>query len=217
MRGKYREFAWVGAALVATAMLGLFCVEATAQTSLPAARPALQQRALQAIIAFTTLGMIYVVLFAIGVGVLAIQLWARVMFPNRTAAVLRALEGTAWKRFVVGLVNFAFLFALFLCFSKIRWLGWLAGLVGILMLALIFLGLLGMAERLGERIESRAGWMPNPITSILIGWPVLYLVALVPLLGWALSVYLFLSGMGAAVLSFIGEPRTAPREPAGTP
>ncbi|NOZ21132.1 MAG: hypothetical protein GXP25_08580 [Planctomycetes bacterium] len=155
-----------------------------------------------------------IIVLSIGVGGLAIQLWARVTFPQRTAAILKALEEKRWKLFLVGLVNVSFLFFLSYGFAQVRWLQWLAMLIATVLLAVVFLGLLGKAERLGARILDEAGRMPTPVGSILVGWPVLYFVAIIPFLGWALFLYLIISGTGAVVLSLIGNTRTPTEEPA---
>ncbi|MEW6360197.1 MAG: hypothetical protein AB1696_27935 [Planctomycetota bacterium] len=145
-----------------------------------------------------------IIIFSIGVGGLAIQLWARITFPQRTEAILMALDGKRWKLFLVGLVNLAFLSLFFYGFAQVRWLQWLALLVGMVLLAIVFLGLLAKAERLGARILQQAGRTANPVTSVLVGWPVLYFVVIIPLLGQALLLYLIVSGAGAVVLSLVG-------------
>ncbi|MBU0718139.1 MAG: hypothetical protein KJ749_07825 [Planctomycetes bacterium] len=219
MRGKGRYLFVIGVSLLAAAAWASFCVQVFAQSSDTAAawRPIAQKRVVQAILAFTTLGMCFIAALGAGIGGLALQLWARTTFPKRTAAVLTALEEKRWKSFLVGLVNLTFLGALFAVCANVRVLGSLAIVTVVVAFAFVFLGLLGRAERLGTRILTAAGRTPNSVANILVGWPVLYFVVLslvlIPLLGWALLLYLLLSGTGAAVLSLVAERKAPPAGP----
>lgn len=211
MRARDRRLLLVGAALPILALSVLLCAQAFAQTPEPASswRPIAQKRVVQAVLMFTTLGMFSIGALAVGAGGLALQLWARVTFPGRTAAVLAALEEKRWKSFLVGLVNLTFLGALFAACANIPVLGWLAIIIAVAIFAFVFFGLLARAERLGTRVLTAAGRTPNPVAGVLVGWPVLYFAVLslvfIPLLGWALLFYLLVSGAGAVVLSLLGE------------
>jgi len=79
--------------------------------------------------------------------------------------------------------------------------------VAIAMLALLsllaFMGLTAKAENLGMRIARAGGRETSPIIGLVIGWPAMVGMLLVPFVGWALVGYLLVSGVGATVLSFL--------------
>ncbi len=85
-----------------------------------------------------------------------------------------------------------------------------AGLALLLSLVAVALaGAAGLARHLGRRLPSPAD-ADRPWKAVIRGWAVLYLAALLPILGWFVLLPLaLLSGVGAAVLSAV-RPATAP-------
>jgi hypothetical protein len=56
---------------------------------------------------------------------------------------------------------------------------------------------------------------PNTVANLAIGWWVLYLVGIIPIVGWILFAYWATSGIGAVLVSLFGRSKRTPSGPEG--
>jgi hypothetical protein len=91
--------------------------------------------------------------------------------------------------------------------------GGLPGLLGLLILlafsAVGILGLAGKAQSLGSQLLTLADRRPNPVANLAVGWPMLFLVGTIPVVGWVIFGYWTLSGVGAVMVSLFGKGKAA--------
>ena len=143
----------------------------------------------------------------IALGGLGLQTAYRATFVKRSDRVAKAASGGPVKCFALGLVNSALLFVLIAVTGDAVPA---ATLVLILLSGLLlFMGLAAKAENLGARVALVAGYECNPVIGLVIGWPTIVCILLVPVVGWWVVLYLAVAGVGAVVLSFLGNGRTA--------
>jgi hypothetical protein len=135
----------------------------------------------------------------------ALFLVLETLFPRLVARTHDAAEAMPGRAFLLGLVNFLFLFALLAVLSalgenlRIGALQLLALLVLALLLILLTFGLAGVAQLLGARLAPERG----PLARTLWGAAALTLACLTPFLGWfGLLPYTALLGLGAFILSW---------------
>jgi len=196
--------------------LSLWQSELLAQAARTA--PAMQRKALGMFTFTMGLIMLGLVMVIVGIAALGLQIWGRILLGNRYDSALRALADYSRTRlFLLGLVNLALPLILVAVFGRLGVTS--AGVVRIaakllllcFMALLMFLAALGFgvqSERLGRKILSLEGGKDSPIRSIALGWLIIYPLILVPILGWAILIYLMASGCGAVVMSMFSAGRS---------
>ncbi len=134
----------------------------------------------------------------------------RSTFVRRSQLAMQAAESAPVKSFVLGLANAALLLVL----ANLAGRAWPpAALAPVALLVLLGLaGIAAKAEILGRRIAQTAGWSADPIASLLIGWCAMVGISIIIWLGWIVAAYLVISGMGAALLSFVRPDEAAESE-----
>ena len=136
-------------------------------------------------------------ILVLGPCILALQLAARVTFPtfcNKAAAI--ADEGK-WRSLLLGMPHVAVLLLFGLALGD-KSPAVACVLLGLLLL-LLFFGCVAKSEALGARVLRQTGRDATSVTSILVGWPVIFLAGLIPVFGWAMLLYILLSGAGVAL------------------
>jgi len=168
-----------------------------------------------------TLGgqLIFRFVIATAVGSAALMLLAAALAPARVARAEQALRSGRWKVVIVGVISVALLLLLgtalgnaakgggkgpaVLAVGVLGFLAWL-GVHGLAATARIV-----GASLLGDAEGTQSAWRV-----VGVGAAVVAGCLLVPLFGWAVFVYLFCRGVGAATLAlFSGTAATPPPEP----
>ena len=146
----------------------------------------------------------------ISLGGLGLQAAYRATFVRRSDLVTAAAVTSPVKCAIVGFVNSALLLTIMAASGeKLPGLGFAGALV---LAVLMFLGVTVKSENLGVRIARAAGRECSPIVGLVIGWPAIVCILLVPVVGWLVVAYLLVSGVGAVFLSFVGGRRSEAKE-----
>jgi len=180
----------------------VLCLVAISASDAQAAGKSPAQKQKEAQMAMIGVLMALPIAAIIAVGGLGLQAAYRATFVRRSDLVAKAASAGPVKCFVLGLVNTALLLAVM---AKAGDPAPAVAMILMLLLGLLlFMGLTAKAENLGARIALVAGYECNPIIALVIGWPTIVCLLLVPVLGWAVVLYLAVAGVGAVVLSFLG-------------
>ena len=154
------------------------------------------------------------VLVLSGFALFAFLLLIVITFPKTVVRVREGMEGRPVFSFFLGLGNV--LFALLLVGALANGGeggGILACLILLAFLLLVVFGLSGRAQTLGARAMVLAERKPNAVANLAIGWWVLFLVGIIPIVGWVLFAYWATSGVGAVLVSIRGKSRPRTMEP----
>lgn len=127
--------------------------------------------------------------------------------PNLTERVDKAMHASRIKCFVLGAASFAVLGTL-LHVSQ--------GKLAILALPVLAVGtawgLCGVCEDLGRRAWMLSSRDAGRLARVSLGWPILYFLGLIPVVGWVVVAVLSLSGLGAFFIAlFSGAAKPTPR------
>jgi hypothetical protein len=134
-----------------------------------------------------------------------------VTFPATVKRVREGAESRPWFAPFLGGVNVLFTGLLVTALGQTgNGAAGLAGLVVVLAFAgVAVLGLSGKAQTLGARVLATAERRPNPMTNLAIGWPMLFLVGIIPVVGWVLFAYWTVSGVGGVLVTLFGKSKHA--------
>jgi hypothetical protein len=163
--------------------------------------------------ATTLLAGISVVVIS-GFALFAFLLLIVIAFPQTVGRVQEGMENRPVFSFFLGFANV--LFALLLVGALANGGGGggiLACLILLAFLLLVVFGLSGRAQTLGARAMVLAERKPNAVANLAIGWWVLYLVGIIPIVGWVLFAYWATSGVGAVLVTALGKSGHRPSEP----
>lgn len=152
---------------------------------------------------------------ATAAGTLGFLLLAVALAPARVARAEQLLRQARWKSVVVGVLSALVLLALaFMLVAAARGGGPALAILGVILLGfLIWLavhGLAGLARQIGRRLCGAGEWSDWRLVGA--GGLPLCAALLIPLFGWALFIYFFCRGVGAATLALFapgGESRPA--------
>jgi len=158
---------------------------------------------------------------------LGVQVWMRVTFPDRCELIAeRAAAVSRLKAVVAGLVNLFFLVVLCILFGKLAARKGMpvAKALGVVLcvcslaalISVVCAGLAAHSERLGRRLLQLEGAKEGPVRSIILGWLVISFLALVPIVGWAVVLYMIVTGAGMVMLSFLWQRKAGPEAAAET-
>jgi hypothetical protein len=141
-----------------------------------------------------------------GLSLFALQILLLVTMPAAVERVQAAVETKRLFSFVLGLVNTIF----FLLLSGVLAHagpggGLLSAVFFFAFLFLVLFGLSGKALQIGGRTGALAGFGPNPLLNLTLGWWTIFFVSLIPFVGWVLALYWGISGVGAVILGTIGD------------
>jgi hypothetical protein len=137
-----------------------------------------------------------------------------VTFPATVKRVREGSEARPWFAPFLGGVNA--LFAGLLVAALAQTGNGIAGIAGIAVIVafagVAVLGISGKAQTLGARVLAIAERRPNPVANLAIGWPMLFLVGIIPVVGWVLLAYWTVSGVGGVLVTLFGKskPGTPP-------
>ncbi|MHC4597791.1 MAG: hypothetical protein ACYS47_02185 [Planctomycetota bacterium] len=154
------------------------------------------------------------VLVLSGFALFAFLLLIVIAFPQTVVRVQEGMETRPTFSFFLGLANV--LFAMLLVGALANGGhggGIMACLILLAFLLLVVFGLSGRAQALGARAMVLAERKPNAVANLAIGWWVLYLVGIIPIVGWILFAYWATSGVGAVLVSIFGKKRPRLNEP----
>ncbi len=161
------------------------------------AGPGADKKAQQTVIVLWTALPFVALLVSAGLGAFMTY---RATFTRRSERVLRAAGSSPIKSFILGAANTALLLIVSAALGEGA--PAIAALFMALLLLLAFMGLAAKAESIGARIAKAAGRECSAITAILIGWPTLVGILIIPFIGWGIVIYIAVCGVGAAILSF---------------
>ncbi|HTX58118.1 MAG TPA: polymer-forming cytoskeletal protein [Verrucomicrobiae bacterium] len=140
------------------------------------------------------------------------------IFPVRTRIALDRLERHPGLAVVAGLIGWVAVLplALLLCISLI--LIPLVPVEGVLLIAGVFLGKAALSLLVGRRMCEviNPAATPSPFAALIVGLALLTLAELVPFVGILVTLFIGLVGLGAAILSFVGDHLIAPPGVAGS-
>lgn len=144
------------------------------------------------------------ILCAMGWGLLAFVL---AVSPNLSERVGKSMHASRLKCLVIGVGAFLFLGSL-VAVSQQK--------LAIVVLPVLVVGsawgLCGVCEDLGRRAWMLTTRDTGRLARVSLGWPILYFVGLIPIVGWFLFAVLSFCGLGAFFIAlFSGAARTAPR------
>lgn len=180
----------------------VLCLAALSASDADAAGKSPGQKKKQAQMALIGLLTLLPAAAIIALGGLGLQTAYRATFVKRSDRVVKAASGAPAKCFALGLVNSAVLFVLMAAAGEPAPV--IAMILAVLSGLLLFMGLTAKAENLGARVALVAGYECNPVIALVIGWPTIVCMLLVPVVGWCVVLYLAVAGVGAVVLSFFG-------------
>jgi len=152
------------------------------------------------------------------VGTLGLLLLAAALASARVARAERLLRQARWKSVIVGILTAVVLLALaFMLGAAARTGGPVPAILGVVILGfLIWLaahGLAGLARLVGRRLCGEGEWSQWRLVGV--GGLPICATLLIPLFGWALFIYFFCRGVGAATLALFGVGPALPAEPSG--
>lgn len=138
-------------------------------------------------------------------------------YVERARGVMRRWPG---RSFLLGLVNFAFFFAVALLanaeFAPVQLIGALSVLIALPIL--LTAGLLAAAGVAGERIWRQLASKPASLLgSLAIGVLMMNLTLLAPIVGWMLFLGLVFTGLGAFIIATFHRKQTRPEISADEP
>jgi len=141
------------------------------------------------------------------IGTLGLLLLAAALAPARVARAEQLLRQARWKSVIVGILTAVVLLALaFMLGAAARAGGALPAILGGVILGfLIWLaahGLAGLARLVGRRLCGEGEWSQWRLVGV--GGLPICATLLIPLFGWALFIYFFCRGVGAAALALFG-------------
>lgn len=140
-----------------------------------------------------------------GFSLFAFLLLVLVVFPSPVEKVRTGMESRPVLSFFLGLVNSVFVLLVVGALAHAGGAGGaLGGLLLLAFLMVAILGLSGRAQILGARALALADRAPNPVTNLAVGWWVLYLVGIIPFVGWVLFGYWAASGVGGVLVTLFG-------------
>jgi len=152
------------------------------------------------------------------IGTLGLLLLAAALGPARVGRAEQLLRQARWKSVLVGLLTAVILLALaFMLGAAARAGGAVPAIVAVVILGfLVWLaahGLAALARVVGERLCGEGDWSQWRLVSV--GGLPICATLLIPLFGWALFIYFFCRGVGAAALALFGVSPQPPAEPSG--
>jgi len=153
-----------------------------------------------------------------GLSVFAFLLLTLIAFPGTVERVREGLETRPWFASGLGLVNVVFVMFLVGALANAGPAGGILGfLIFLAFLGLVVFGLSGRAQALGARAMVLADHKPNSVLNLAIGWWVLFLVGIIPFVGWVLFAYWAVNGVGAVLVTLFGRARkpSVPEEGGG--
>lgn len=152
----------------------------------------------------------YRVLWRIASGLVAILFF--LIFPVRTRIALDRLERHPGLCAAVGLLGWVAVLPIALLLLCTIVLIPFIGLEAVAIVAAIFLGKAALALLVGRRLCEliQPATTPAPLVALIAGLVLVTAAELVPVIGTLVTVFVFLIGMGAAILAFTGEPLVGP-------
>jgi hypothetical protein len=153
-----------------------------------------------------------------GLSLFAFLLLIAIAFPTSVTKVREGMEARPWVSLGLGAVNSVFVLLLLGALAHAGGPGAVMGtliLLAFLMMAVF--GLSGRAQNLGARAMVLADRKPNTVANLAIGWWVIYLVGIIPIVGWVLFAYWATAGIGSVLVSVFsrGKQEAKPPESGG--
>lgn len=148
----------------------------------------------------------YRVLWRIASGLIAVLFF--LIFPVRTRIALDRLERHPGLCAAVGLLGWVAVLPIALLLLCTIVLIPFIGLEAVAIVAAVFLGKAALALLVGRRLCElvKPTTTPAPLVALIAGLVLVTAAELVPVIGTLVTVFVFLIGMGAAILAFTGEP-----------
>lgn len=148
----------------------------------------------------------YRILWRIASGLIAVLFF--LIFPLRTRIALDRLERHPGLCAAVGLLGWVAVLPVALLLLCTIVLIPFIGLEAVAIVAAIFLGKSALALLVGRRLCElvKPATTPAPLVALIAGLILITAAELVPIVGTLVTVFVFLIGMGAAILAFTGEP-----------
>ena len=130
------------------------------------------------------------------------------IFPLRTRIALDRLERHPGLCAAVGLLGWVAVLPVALLLLCTIVLIPFIGLEAVAIVAAVFLGKAALALLVGRRLCEliKPATTPAPLVALIAGLILITAAELVPIVGTLVTVFVFLIGMGAAILAFTGEP-----------
>jgi len=152
-------------------------------------------------------------------GMVGLMLLAAGLSPARVARSERAVRQGGWKVVLVGIVSVLGLVAVAAILGRVGGggLGVLAVLVLGFLMWLGVHGLAGTAAVVGRRLMHDTEGTHSPWRVVGSGGLAVAATLVVPIFGWALFIYLFCRGVGAATLALFSGDTAAPLAPVAEP
>lgn len=151
-----------------------------------------------------------------GLSIFAFLLLLVTVFPGTVAKVREGNEQRPVFAFFLGLVNVLFVTLLVGALSNG---GGPGGLLALIILTaftgVAVLGIASRAQMLGARTLALAERQPNAVTSLSLGWMQIFLIGILPVVGWVLFLYWSVSGIGAVLVSMFSRDPKANQEVPG--
>ena len=146
-------------------------------------------------------------------GTLGLLLLAAALAPAKVEKAEELLRQARWRSVVVGVLSAVALFALaFVLVAAAHGGGAILAVPGVVLLGfLLWLaahGLAGLARLIGRRLCGEGEWSDWRLVGT--GGLALCATMLIPVFGWALFIYFFCRGVGAATLALFGVGPSAP-------
>jgi hypothetical protein len=142
-----------------------------------------------------------VVLFAYLIGVLALIILVLTLFDKQVAGAQQVLVNHPWKSFFLGLVGFICTLPILLALA-ITIVGFPLAFVGaVVAVAALVLGTVAVGQWAGTEIAKRFNWTPRPVWAGLLGMTLLFLVCLIPVVGFVIHMAIHMFGFGAVIQS----------------
>ncbi len=143
------------------------------------------------------------------------------IFPLRTRMVLDRLEGHPGLSVAAGVIGCIAIIPLAVLLAITILLIPLIPLELVFVLAGVFLGTAALALLIGRRLCELLSptTTPSPLVALLVGIALITAAELVPVVGTLVLIFVGLIGLGATILSFVGESFTGPvgRQPTRAP
>jgi hypothetical protein len=141
------------------------------------------------------------------------------IFPLRTRMVLDRLERHPGLSVTVGLLGCVAVIPLAVLLAITILLIPLIPLELVFLLAAVFLGTAALALLIGRRLCEliSPATTPSPLIALLVGLAMITAAELVPVIGSLVLIFIGLIGLGATILSFVGESFTGPVGPGQSP
>ncbi|MEO6835006.1 MAG: polymer-forming cytoskeletal protein [Candidatus Tumulicola sp.] len=155
-------------------------------------------------------GADYRLLWHIASGLIVVLFF--LIFPLRTRIALDRLERHPGLCAAIGLLGWVAVLPLALLLLCTIVLIPFIGLEAVAIVAAVFLGKAALALLVGRRLceTIKPATTPAPLVALIAGLAMITAAELVPVIGTLVTVFVFLIGMGAAILAFTGEPLVGP-------